>query len=166
MECHFEEKLFLYVDGMLEGEELLEAERHVGGCPACREQMALLERLEGDFHADVALPDDFTQKVLGKLRSRPSPAEMLPAVGVAALFLAVFLLPGSASPLPLLGDVLSRLVTVLKGLHLQHLLSAMMRQNASFLGAYFSMMAMTAFVFQVWGRKRLQPSQAVNTRRR
>lgn len=71
MKCPNEDKLYAYVDGLLDDEENKIVERHIHSCPYCQQQLELItkenELLQETLKAPV-LPEDFAEKIVAQLK--------------------------------------------------------------------------------------------------
>ncbi|MDQ7825199.1 MAG: zf-HC2 domain-containing protein [Candidatus Eremiobacteraeota bacterium] len=159
-ECGYEEKVFLYLDGMIDDEGKREVEEHLSSCQWCREQAALLSNIQGDFHRGIQVPSDFTSKVLEKIDMKSRQHSILPAVMAGILFILVFLLTGSQAPSPQTGTVISSLFSVIKNLHVTNLLSQTLTQNMHFIASYIT--AISALVLYTSIMKSRRSPGAIN----
>jgi predicted anti-sigma-YlaC factor YlaD len=156
-ECDYEERVFLYMDGMLDSQESREVEEHLTSCRWCREQVALLSKIQKDFHADIDVPAEFTAGVLdriegivpektdsrvpGKSESRAAWAPITHAIAAGIVFISIFLIPGSQATSLETGNLMSSLFTVIKSLHIPVLFSQTVIQNLHFIAAYVTALA-------------------------
>ncbi len=65
----FRERVDLYVDGEIAGEELESFETHVAGCETCRSELELARRVIGDLRSlpDLACPDRVVDAAAGRI---------------------------------------------------------------------------------------------------
>ncbi|GEM_PF-2613920 len=143
-ECSYEEKVFLYIDGALDDEGKREVEEHLSSCRWCRDQVALLSSLQGDFHRDIKVPLDFNSKVLEKIDRKSRVISLLHAVSAGTVFIVIFLISGSQQPSQEIGTVISSLFSVIKNLHLSGLFSQTVMQNLHFIAAYTTAISILA----------------------
>lgn len=70
MVCPKDDKLFDYIEGILEDNEKDLMERHIQSCPYCEQQLELLlkenQLLEQTLKSPI-LPDDFAEKIVDQL---------------------------------------------------------------------------------------------------
>lgn len=120
MTTHVLDQLPLWVEGDLSPEAAAAVDRHLAGCPACREaadrlrqsQAWLREALASPF--DAADQDQLRQTVMERIRTEPLPgaarrAALTPALLAAAAVLVVAVLTwnrpqGKAAPNPVAGS--------------------------------------------------------------
>lgn len=159
-ECSYEEKVFLYIDGMLDDDGKKEVEEHLSSCQWCRDQAALLSNLQGDFHLGIDLPPDFTKKVIEQIDRKSRADSPLYALLAGFIFIAVFLLSGSQQPSMETGTVISSLFSVIKGLHLSSLFSQTVAQNLNFIAAYIT--AISVLVLYTFMMKSRRSSDVMN----
>lgn len=153
-ECSYEEKVFLYIDGMLDDDGKKEVEEHLSSCQWCRDQAALLSNLQGDFHLGIELPHDFTTKVIEQIDRKSRADSPLYALLAGSIFIAVFLLSGSQQPSMETGTVISSLFSVIKGLHLSGLFSQTVAQNLHFIAAYVTAISvLVLYTFMMKSRR-------------
>lgn len=62
------EKMMLFIDGRLAGEDAAQCSAHLAACPACRDEYRILSRIEDTARAlpDVQPPPDFADAVLAR----------------------------------------------------------------------------------------------------
>jgi len=137
--CISEEKLFLYLDGELPRNEIPEFEEHLETCVECREEMNLLLRLEKDFNEEIELPGNFTCLVMEKIKQEKYGVSILHLLGLVGAFLAILILIPSTNPLPILGDLVARVILVLKSLPLNRLATELFSQNVHFMVSYITL---------------------------
>ena len=92
-----EELLSPYVLGELGPEETQQFERHLEGCPGCREEVAVLRLAHRDMAAaSVAPPPDLRARVLGDPPRRGLRGSRLGALAAAAVILVALTSAGGA----------------------------------------------------------------------
>ena len=144
MNCHFEDKLLLYLEKELSDDERDEFECHLEECALCKADMKFFEKMEKDFHCEISVPDDFTEKVMDRIDGRISSANILICSFISLLFIMIFFFGGYCSPLPVIGNIMVRLFFVLKDMPLVDLFFECLRQNITFLVSYGALI--TAFI--------------------
>ena len=98
MSCEACRSLILdYVEGALHEEAARQVETHVGGCPACRMELALAQTIESALSGQELRmpPEDFTARVLSALPAARTAGEsfwshMLLPIAYAVSILALF----------------------------------------------------------------------------
>jgi len=72
MDClQVQDRLSAYLDGELPAELRRQVEEHLEACPACREELAWLGRLDKTFDRLAAPSPDVTSRVMERLRRPP-----------------------------------------------------------------------------------------------
>jgi hypothetical protein len=136
MNCPFEDKLILYLEKELSDDERDEFKSHLEECTLCKEDMKFFEKIEKDFHCEISLPDDFTEKIMDRIDERISLANILICTFISLLFVLIFFFGGYCNPMPVIGNIMVRLFFVLKDMPLTDLFFECLRQNITFLVSY------------------------------
>ncbi len=144
-DCPCEESLFLYMDSQLEEKDLKEIEEHIAICPSCKRETEFLKKFEKDFQADIPLPEDFTCKVMGRIKQSGMVFYILSALMVTLLFTVLFFSLNIAPPLPAAGEIIVRLFVALRDIS-SDIWGELFRQNTMFFFSYITLlMAVTLF---------------------
>lgn len=89
--CEFSEKLVAWIDGELSSEEAAEVQRHLGGCPECRDRAHAYKHVSAEFDAYC---DEMTASSV-KRRANPWTAVTAAAGAVASLVALCFVWPSA-----------------------------------------------------------------------
>lgn len=114
MVCPKDDKLFDYIEGILEDNEKDLMERHIQSCPYCEQQLELLlkenELLEQTLKSPI-LPDDFAEKIVDQLephkRKKNRPLKWVLGTAASALLAGGVFMSVSPSVAKLVGGIFS-----------------------------------------------------------